>query len=225
MFFNEKCTTCLPPTILYKDGKCKGEAETVSDGTYCNRVPNATLKLIQMNETTLMPIINISCGVDSIVHYIWGLNNTVNWDSVTVDNITQFVLRNLTNVKLPTDLQKTWIGYGFISKIGSEVVILDIPRPLKNTGEMYQVKVFCQSLAGGLNSSAKLIWKQTANHGLLHTIILTLQQTLCREWEVMSKKHLEFLEISIQMKVILCKLCQNCELCNKHTVSPQTQLI
>ena len=148
------------------------------DGT-CKLSPVAAIMSI-FYQTDLIPTVTAQCNVLSNVFFAYGLHS--NPDAITLDQIKSKTGSNPTrDVLVPTDDSVTWqsggIGYGFMLNANTSRSF-DITSPLKNSGETYDIIIYCVSHNGGLVNQVKGFWTQTSNGAKTAVIKLSSNSAL-----------------------------------------------
>ena len=153
----------LPEQVVCDPCNYTLEVANTVDGT-CKLSPVAAMMSI-FYQTDLIPTVEVECNVLSNVFFAYGLHSSP--DTISIDQIKSKTGSNPTrDVLVPTDDSITWqsggIGYGFAMNANTTRTF-NITSPLKNSGETYDIIIYCVSHNGGLVSQAKGFWTQTSN--------------------------------------------------------------
>lgn len=180
------CLQCLsnqtflmvPEQVVCDSCKYTLSVANTGEGT-CRLSPVAAVMSIFF-QTGLIPTVEVNCNVLANVFFVYGLHSSP--DAITLDQIKAKTGSNPTrDVLVPTDDSVTWqtggIGYGFVMGANTTREI-NITSPLKNSGETYDLIIYCVSHNGGLVSQAKGFWTQTSNGAKTAVIRLSSNSAL-----------------------------------------------
>ena len=141
---NKTCTGCQLGYILNTSSQCILN-QTTNNSTTSSKKPNANIKSIIINNN--IPNIMFNCSIPSQIYYVYGLQNSI--DNIVLNQIK---LKNTVNSKeweLETIDEIYWTGYGGTT---SGYLSFNVTKKLKNSGEIYKIKLWCISTSENIES-------------------------------------------------------------------------
>ena len=137
---------------------------SLNNKTYCLRKTKTTMENFTIGGNNTI-FFNVSCEVNpSRILFVYGPKIYVqNLNNLQNDVLVKVGSKNVTNITSTADTQ--WVGFGSRNYNSSSVVVKLIP-PLKNSGEVYLMNIWCMNLLNKSDiSSTTKEWTQPTNGG------------------------------------------------------------
>ncbi len=135
----------------------------LNNKTYCSRKTKPILSNFTRSNNS--PSLNVSCGVNpSRILFVYGPKVYTQNFNLLNDVLVKVGSKNVTNVPSTADTQ--WVGFGSRKQNSSNSFFVRLIPPLKNSGEVYQMNIWCINLLNKSDaSSTTKEWTQPDNGG------------------------------------------------------------